>query len=137
MNRIHILRSVAIALLLGFTLGAAVQVHADEPQLAHMVFFTLKDRTPEAKKQLIASCRKHLSKHEGTVYFSVGSVATDLDRPVNDRDFDVALHVVFANKAAHDTYQRHPRHLKFIEENRDAWAKVRVFDSYVTEDESR
>ena len=36
-----------------------------------------------------------------------------------------------AGKAAHDTYQDHPRHLRFIEENKELWSKVRVFDSYL------
>jgi hypothetical protein len=64
-------------------------------------------------------------------------VAEDLAREVNDRDFDVALHVVFENKVAHDQYQTHERHVKFIEDNKDTWAKVRVFDSYVEEEEGR
>jgi hypothetical protein len=50
---------------------------------------------------------------------------------VNDRDFDVALHVVFKDKAAHDRYQADPRHLAFVEENKAHWKKVRVFDAYV------
>ena len=50
---------------------------------------------------------------------------------MNDRDFDVALHVVFKDKAAHDEYQKTARHLKFIEENQANWKKVRVFDSGV------
>ena len=54
----------------------------------------------------------------------------ELNRPVNDRDFHVGLLVVFENKAAHDKYQAHERHLKFIEENKPNWKKVRVFDSY-------
>jgi hypothetical protein len=54
----------------------------------------------------------------------------DCDRPVNDRDFDVALHVVLKDKCAHDAYQKADRHLKFIEENQSNWKKVRVFDSY-------
>ena len=41
-------------------------------------------------------------------------------------------HLVFVNKAAHDKYQEHPRHLKFIEENKENWEKVRVFDSYLS-----
>jgi hypothetical protein len=41
------------------------------------------------------------------------------------------LHVVFENRAAHDAYQTAPRHLKFIEENKATWKKVRVFDSDV------
>jgi len=69
------------------------------------------------------------------VAFAAGVLAEDLSREVNDRNFDVSLHVVFENKAAHDKYQTHPRHLKFIEENKENWDKVRVFDSYLTADE--
>lgn len=39
---------------------------------------------------------------------------------------------MFADKAAHDKYQDHPRHLKFIAQNKDNWAKVRVYDSEIT-----
>jgi hypothetical protein len=101
------------------------------PHLAHMVFFTLKDRSPEARQRLAASCRKYLSGHEGTVSLSVGIIAEDVVEPVSDLDFDVALHLVFESKAAKAQYLMHPRHLKFVEENRDSWAKVRVFDSYL------
>ena len=41
----------------------------------------------------------------------------------------MALTIVFENKAAHDKYQDHKRHLEFIKENKDSWKKVRVFDS--------
>jgi hypothetical protein len=58
-------------------------------------------------------------------------VAGELDRPVNDRDFDVALHMVFDGKASHDKYQEAPRHKQFIEEQQKNWKKVRVFDSWV------
>ena len=102
-------------------------------QIAHMVYFTLKDNTPEARKKLVDACKKHLDKHEGTVYFSAGTLSDDFKREVNDRDWDVALHLVFKDKAAHDKYQDHPRHTKFIEENKDNWKKVRVFDAVVAD----
>jgi hypothetical protein len=38
---------------------------------------------------------------------------------------------VFKSMAAHEAYQKAERHLKFIEENKANWKKVRVFDSYV------
>ena len=104
---------------------------AAEPQLAHMVFFTLKEDSPANRKALIGACQKYLSKHEGVVYFSAGAIADDLTREVNDREFHIALHLVFKDKSAHDTYQSHPRHLKFIELNRGLWSAVRVFDSYI------
>ena len=66
------------------------------------------------------------------MYYSAGVIADEMKREVNDRDFDVSLHVVFANKAAHDKYQKNPRHLKFVEVCHDLWEGVRVFDSYLT-----
>jgi hypothetical protein len=98
------------------------------PQLSHAVYFTLKDRSPEAVRRLVESCRTHLAGHTGEVYFSVGTLA-DFDRPVNDRDFDVALTIVFESHEAHDAYQTAPRHETFIAENAPTWAKVRVFDA--------
>ena len=105
---------------------------ADGPQLAHMVYFKLKDTSGAARAKMVAACKLYLTGHEGTVSFATGMLAGDFKREVNDRDFDVSLHIVFANKAAHDKYQDHPRHLKFIEENKENWEKVRVFDSYLS-----
>jgi hypothetical protein len=105
----------------------------DGPMLAHMVYFTLKDKSAEGKEKLVAACKKYLNKHPGTVYFSAGTLAEDLKREVNDRDFDVALHLVFKNRAAHDQYQTAKRHEQFIEENKENWTKVRVFDSVVSQ----
>lgn len=99
--------------------------------LAHNVYFTLKDRSAAAKATLVAECKKFLAKEPGTVFFAVGTLEPGLDRPVNDVEFDVALHVVFESRAAHDAYQTAPLHLQFIEANRPNWEKVRVFDSAV------
>lgn len=101
------------------------------PMLAHMVYFSLKDNSADAKKKLVAACDKYLSKHPGEVFYGTGTRCEDLDRAVNDKDFDVALHIVFANRAAHDKYQDAPRHKQFIDENKDNWTKVRVFDAVV------
>jgi hypothetical protein len=111
-------------------LAQSQSVSAEEG-IAHMVFFKLKDASPKAKQKLVDACDKYLSKHPGTVYYSAGVRAEEMDREVNDSDFHVALHVVFANKEAHDAYQKHERHLKFIDENKDNWDGVRVFDSHV------
>lgn len=96
--------------------------------LVHNVYFSLKEPTDANRKQLVAACDKYLSDHPGTVFYAAGTLA-DLDRPVNDRDWDVGLHVIFKDQAAHDAYQDAPKHLKFIDENRDTWDKVRVFDT--------
>ena len=97
--------------------------------LAHNVYFTLKDRSGAARDKLVEACKKYLAGHPGTVFFAAGTLCESLDRPVNVRDFDVALHVVFLNKAAHDAYQVAERHQEFIAKNKENWALVRVFDS--------
>ena len=96
----------------------------------HMVFFKLNDSSDDAKQALVGACQKYLSDHPGTVYFSAGTLAAT-DRDVNDRDFDVALHLVFESLEAHDQYQVAEKHIQFIEENKDSWAGVRVFDSNI------
>ena len=99
-------------------------------RLAHHVFFKLKDRSDEAAEKLVAACQKYLDDHEGVIDFAVGTRDTELNRPVNG-DFDVSLHVIFADRAAHDAYQTAPRHLQFIEEQKESWAQVQVMDSYL------
>ena len=100
--------------------------------LAHNVFFTLKDKSPEAIQTLVDSGKEFLSDHPGTVFFAMGSLNTELDRPVNDRQFEVALHVIFDSRESHDLYQVHQRHTDFIEANKENWEQVRVFDSDVS-----
>ena len=102
------------------------------PAIGHMVYFKLKNPSPESRMKLVAACQKYLEDHEGVTFFAAGVISDDFKREVNDRDWDVALHLVFDSKASHDKYQDHPQHLKFIEENKDSWAKVRVFDSEFT-----
>ena len=120
--------SLTVALTVAF---AGISAQAEEKMLAHDVYFSLKDNSPQAKERLIIACKKYLTEHPGTVWFAVGPLADEMKRDVNDRDFDVALHLVFKSKAAHDQYSKAERHTKFIEVNKDNWKKVRVFDSYL------
>ena len=43
----------------------------------------------------------------------------------------MALHVVFENKAAKARYLKSERHDQFVAENREKFAGVRVFDSFL------
>ena len=100
--------------------------------LVHNVYFTLEDASPSQIDRLVADCQKYLKDHPGVVFFAAGTVGNEFARPVNDRMYHVALHVVFQDKASHDLYQVEPRHLAFIEENKPNWRNVRVFDSYAS-----
>jgi hypothetical protein len=97
--------------------------------LVHNVYFTLKDSSQSAIDSLVGDCCKYLKDHPGVVFFAAAELAAELDRPVNDRDFHVGLHVVFENMEYQSQYQRHEKHIEFIEKNKESWAKVRVFDS--------
>jgi hypothetical protein len=99
--------------------------------LAHNVFFTLAEKSNANRDKLIAGCKKHLVDHPGAVFFACGTLASDLNRDVNVRDFDVALHIIFADQASHDRYQDAPRHQQFIADCKQLWSQVRVFDSVV------
>lgn len=95
-----------------------------------MVYFTLRDSSSDACRTLVAGCKKYLTDHPGTLFFAAGVLA-DTTRDVNDRDFHVALNLVFEDRAAHDAYQVAERHDQFIAEHKSNWQQVRVFDSIV------
>ena len=121
---------LAVALAGSLSVGATKA--ADGPQVAHMVYFKLKDSSGANRAKLAAACKLFLTGHEGAISFAVGSLAGDLNGPFNDHDFDVSLHLVFVNKDALDKYHVSSRHDKFLEENKETWEKVRVFDSYLS-----
>ncbi len=100
-------------------------------RLAHNVFFKLTDASPVKVQELVDACHKYLNVQAGIVFFAAGPVCRELDREVNDRDWDVGLHLVFDSKESHDAYQDDATHNKFIAEQKANWSKVRVFDSLV------
>jgi hypothetical protein len=127
MNR----RTALAALATPLALGAAPSTKAG-PQLAHMVFFSLKERSEEGRKAFVALCDKYLSGHAGVAYFSVGTIAEDAIEPgVGVRDFDVALHLVFDDKEAKEKYLKSTRHDGFVAEIKSLVGHVRVYDSYL------
>lgn len=114
--------------------ATAVHTHANaakDPMIGHMVYFQLTDNSPANVTKLVAACDKQLKGHPGEVFYAAGTLAKEMNRSVNDRDWDVALHLVFRTKADLDKYADAPRHLTFIEENKANCKKVRVFDSSI------
>ena len=97
--------------------------------LTHSVFFKLKDGSAEARQRLLDACNSYLRPIEGIEFFAAGELVADLARPVNDLEFDVALHVMFTDRAAHDVYQTADAHNQFIAEQKENWDVIRVFDA--------
>ncbi len=99
--------------------------------IAHNVFFTLHDNSPAAVEAMIADCHRDLAPLPGIVFCAAGT-CSDVDRAVSDREYDVALHVVFKDRAALDAYMSDPKHVAFMDKHGGNWKEVRVFDSCVT-----
>jgi hypothetical protein len=102
--------------------------------LVHNVYFSLKEPSDAGRAKLLQACRTYLTGHPGVVFFACGTLAEQLRREVNDLDFDVGLHIVFRDQAAHDAYQVSEGHQRFLAENRGNWRRVRVFDSLAQPD---
>jgi hypothetical protein len=98
---------------------------------AHNVFFTLNDPAPAKCESLVRDCYEYLKGHDGVLSVSSGTRAAGCERDVNDLQWDVSLHMVFADRKAHDAYQASPRHMEFVARNKANWKKVRVFDTTI------
>lgn len=97
--------------------------------LVHSVYFWLKPGlSPEQRARFRAEVEK-LAAIRTIEKMYVGAPATVPERSVTDRTFDVALTILFRDGAAHDAYQADPVHVAFVEENREAWLRVQVYDS--------
>lgn len=81
---------------------------------SHVVIFWTKPGIAHATEELLAGAVKYLKPIPGILHFHVGRMVPS-QRPVVDQTYQVALNVVFADKATQDAYQVHPLHVEFIE----------------------
>ena len=58
------------------------------PMIGHMVYFKLKDNTPENRQKLVAACEKYLADHEGVVFFSAGVIGGATSRTSHEASAD-------------------------------------------------
>jgi hypothetical protein len=101
-----------------------------EPRIAHAVFFTLVDKSPEGQAKFVEAVNSLNQPPQASYrFFATGARIPSLDRDVNDKDFDVGLFIIFADRKGLDEYGPAAHHLKFVETNKTKWKGVRVFDS--------
>jgi len=77
--------------------------------ITHIVFFKLKDRSPENIAETVQVLRNMEGKIEELKAIEVG---TDIIH--SERSYDIALVTKFDSLAALDAYQVHPEHQKVI-----------------------
>ncbi|MBX3256705.1 MAG: Dabb family protein [Chitinophagaceae bacterium] len=101
---------------------------AENNPFIHHVYFWLNN--PDSKEdfdRLVAGLKK-LSAVKTIQTFYIGKPA-DTNRDVIDRSYSISWLALFNNKADQDSYQTDPIHLTFVEECKQLWKKVVVYDS--------
>jgi hypothetical protein len=85
------------------------------PMITHVVVFWTDKPHGENRDRLLAGTRELLAPIPGVLEFRTG-VPMPSPRGVVDDSFAVAISMTFVDQAAADTYQKHPLHVKFVEQ---------------------
>ena len=94
----------------------------------HHVYFWLKNPDSEADKAKLIEGLNVLSKVPEIRMVHIGTPAST-NRQVIERGYAVSWLLFFDNLEEEEIYQKHPIHLKFIEDYSHLWEKVIVYDS--------
>jgi hypothetical protein len=97
--------------------------------LMHHVFFWLKEPANQSHRKQFEKAMADLLKVETIKMSHVGIPAATEARGVVENSYTYSFMVMFDSLEDQNIYQKHPIHLKFIEDNSDFWNKVVVYDS--------
>lgn len=100
-----------------------------KPQLAHHVFFWLKNPSSIADRNKLIQGVKSLKKIKQVKMLHVAIPAETEDREVVDISYSVSELLFFDSLEDQKIYQDHPLHQKFIQDHSMLWDKVVVYDS--------
>lgn len=94
----------------------------------HHVYFWLDKPDSKADLEKLVS---GLTKMQGIKSIKTSYIGkpADTNREVIDSSYSVSWLCFFDNKANQDSYQVDPIHLKFVDECKDLWKKVVVYDT--------
>ena len=81
---------------------------------SHVVILWTKPELPNASDVLIEGANKYLKNIPGILHFHIGKMVP-YNGTIVDKSYQVGLNVIFIDKQARDTYEKHPSHIEFIE----------------------
>ena len=99
-----------------------------EGDFVHHVYFWLKNPGSAEDKAKLIEGLKTLKGIKPIKLARIG-VPADTNRDVIERGYDVSWLLFFDNLEEQEVYQKHPVHLKFVENYSHLWDKVVVYDS--------
>ncbi len=81
---------------------------------SHLVVFWTDPDRPTAAQEVLDGANKYLKDIPGLTLFHAGKMVGST-RPVVEQSYQVALNIVFPDKASEQAYQAHPQHVEFVE----------------------
>ncbi|MEM1216752.1 MAG: Dabb family protein, partial [Bacteroidota bacterium] len=112
-------------------LAAAKATNAKQAGMIHSVFFWLREDLTEAESVEVIAAVNGLREITHIKDAYLGPPAPTEERGVVDNSYNYALILHFDDVEAQNAYQIDPIHVKFVEENKDKWTKVVVYDHLV------
>ncbi|SHI56249.1 Tat (twin-arginine translocation) pathway signal sequence [Tangfeifania diversioriginum] len=132
-NRRTFLKKLAAGTVAAGFLSFTKKASAGEVQLKgaliHHVFFWLKEPGNKAHRKQFEKALEDLIKVDTIKVSHIGVPAETEERGVVENSYTYSYMVMFDSLKDQNIYQKHPLHLKFIEENEHLWGKVVVYDS--------
>lgn len=95
----------------------------------HSVLFWLKSPTSSEDRKAFEISLKKFLKDSKYVKSSHVGIPADTNRPVVDNSYTYSLIVSFNSTEDHDLYQVEPAHKLFIEESKNLWERVLIYDA--------
>lgn len=81
---------------------------------SHIVIFWTDPSQRNAADEVVAAANRLLKNIPGVLQFHAGRMVPSA-RPVVEQSYQVALNLIFLDRAAEQAYQTHPQHLEFVE----------------------
>ena len=97
--------------------------------LAHHVLFWLKAETTADQMVAFKKGLESLENIEVVKTFHIGTPAP-IDRAVVDTSYTFSLTIFFEDLAGHDVYQVHDLHKAFLDQFRELFEKVVIYDAH-------
>ena len=135
-TRREFLEKSTAALVAGtvMTIFASSDVEANNKDFAlpfvHHVFFWLKNPKNKQEHDKLLVGLKDLGKIKEIKMAHIGLPSiNDFDKPVTDASYSFSVLLIFNSKADEEKYLVNPLHKKFIDDHKNLWSKVVVYDS--------
>ena len=99
--------------------------------LIHNVYFWVREDASDSELKDFSEALSELCAIDEIESSWVGSPAATPEREVTDNSFHTHLLLFFPDQAAHDRYQDHADHHRFVDRCKHLWTQVQVKDSTV------